>query len=106
MKPTKDRLLLKQWEWPEKTAGGIIMADTKSKDKPNIAKVVEVGPDVATIVPGMIVFLGTKWFTNLTVAKEDYLVVNEPDIAGIADRADLVKLSEFYSDPTLHPDNI
>lgn len=104
MKPTKDRLLLQQWEWPERTAGGLIVLNDK-KDKPNIAKVVAVGPDVEVVKPDMIVFLGTKWFTNLEIGNAKYLVVNEPDIAGIADHSDLVNLSEFYSDPKLHPDH-
>lgn len=103
MKPTTDRLLLKQWEWPEKTSGGIII-QSAGKDKPNIAKVVAVGPDVKVIEPGNIVFLGTKWFTNLSIGKREFLVVNEPDIAGVADHDDLEHLAEYYSDPNLKPE--
>lgn len=43
LKPLNDRVVLKMTEAEEKTASGIILS-SGSKEKPQIAEVVEVGP--------------------------------------------------------------
>ena len=43
LKPLNDRVLLKMTEAEEKTKSGIILS-SGSKEKPQIAEVVEVGP--------------------------------------------------------------
>ena len=43
LKPLDDRVIIKQSDAEEKTSGGIILPDT-AKEKPQIGKVVEVGP--------------------------------------------------------------
>ena len=43
LRPLDDRVVIKQSDAEEKTAGGIILPDT-AKEKPQIGKVVETGP--------------------------------------------------------------
>ena len=43
LRPLDDRVVIKQSEAEEKTRGGIILPDT-AKEKPQIGKIVEVGP--------------------------------------------------------------
>ena len=43
LKPLDDRVVIKQLEAEEKTAGGIILPDT-AKEKPQIGKVIAIGP--------------------------------------------------------------
>ena len=44
LKPMADNVLLKQYDAPESTASGILLA-TSTKEKPAIYDVVAVGPD-------------------------------------------------------------
>lgn len=103
MLPLKDRIVLKQFKAPEKTKSGIILTvnpDSK-EEKPNIGVVRFVGPDVQIVRPGMVVILGTKWFTNFKLGNEELLIVNEPDIIGIADRSDLEIFAAKWEYPEL-----
>jgi chaperonin GroES len=43
LRPLDDRVVIKQSEAQEKTAGGIILPDT-AKEKPQIGKIIAVGP--------------------------------------------------------------
>ena len=43
LRPLDDRIVIKQSEAEEKTSGGIILPDT-AKEKPQIGKIVAVGP--------------------------------------------------------------
>ena len=43
LKPLDDRIVIKQSEAEEKTAGGIILPDA-AEEKPQIGKVVAIGP--------------------------------------------------------------
>ena len=43
LRPLDDRVVIKQSEAEEKTAGGIILPDT-AKEKPQIGKIIAVGP--------------------------------------------------------------
>lgn len=95
MIPIKDRLVIKRVKAPEKTKGGLIL-QTAGVEPPNMGLVKFVGPDVKSIVPGNLVAVGTKWFTEFTLGKETYVVVNEPDIIGIMDKGDLDTMGEKY----------
>lgn len=90
----KDRLVLRQFRSPEKTASGIFV---EKKENPPIAIVVFVGPEVKAVKPGHVVVLGTKWFTNLKLGDEDLLVVNEPDIVGVLEKAELEELATKHN---------
>lgn len=93
MIPIKDRLYLRQLKLPEKTKSGLIISHAPQQEKPTIAFVIGVGPEVKVVRPGMVVALGTKWFTNFKLTStEEGLFVNENDIAGILDADDIQKL--------------
>lgn len=82
MKPTKDRVVLKQHEAEKTTKSGIILPD---QEKPNIATVVYIGPQVEELKVGDTVILGSKWYTNFKhpLTGEELLILNEPDIFGV-----------------------
>jgi co-chaperonin GroES (HSP10) len=82
MKPLADRVVCRQFEREEKTQGGLILVDN---EKPNLAKVLHIGPDVKEIFEGDVIVLSGKWFTNFKhpVTKEELLIVNEADVLGI-----------------------
>lgn len=97
MIPIKDRLVIKRFILPTKSKSGIIINTAESKDEPpNMGLVKHVGPEVKSIPVGSIVAVGTKWFTEFTLAKEKYVVVNEPDIIGILDDKDFDALETHY----------
>ncbi len=92
LKPLNDRVVLKMTEAEEKTASGIILS-SGSKEKPQIAEVVEVGP--GGVVDGkeikMIVKKGDKVVINkyagteVKYQGEDYIIVKQDDILAIAE---------------------
>lgn len=91
LKPLDDRVVIKQSQAEEKTAGGIILPDT-AKEKPQIGKIVAVGP-------GKILDSGKR--SKMTVKKNDkviypkyigndveldeekYVILKETDVLGI-----------------------
>lgn len=92
LKPLNDRVLLKMKEAEEKTASGIILT-SGSKEKPQIAEVIEVGP--GGIVDGneikMVVKKGDKVVINkyagteVKYEGEEYIIVKQEDILAIAE---------------------
>jgi len=92
LKPLADRVVLKQLEAEEKTKSGIILTGT-AKEKPQEAVVVAVGP--GGIVDGekveMQVKVGDKVIyskyagTDVTVDKEEYVIVKQGDILAIVE---------------------
>ena len=92
LKPLNDRVILKMTEAEEKTASGIILS-SGSKEKPQIAEVVEVGP--GGLVDGkeikMVVKKGDKVVfskyagTEIKYEGEDYIIVKQSDILAIAE---------------------
>lgn len=92
LKPLNDRVLLKMKEAEEKTASGIILT-SGSKEKPQIAEVIEVGP--GGLVDGkevkMVVKKGDKVVINkysgteVKYQGEEYIIVKQEDILAIAE---------------------
>ncbi|MFH0779747.1 MAG: co-chaperone GroES [Parcubacteria group bacterium] len=92
LKPLNDHLIVKPMNDEEKTAGGIILPDTVSKEKPEKGKVIAVGPG-RTLDNGMRcpmsvkqgdTVLFTKYSPNeIKVDNEEYLVLSESDILAI-----------------------
>ena len=92
LKPLSDRVVLKHLEAEEKTKSGIILTGT-AKEKPQEAEVVAVGP--GGIVDGekveMQVKVGDKVIyskyagTDVTVDKEEYIIVKQGDILAIVE---------------------
>ncbi len=86
LKPMADNVLLKQYEAPEATVSGIILA-TAAKEKPAIYEVVSVGPgtkDVAMIITaGERVVVDKAVGTNVTIDKVEYKFVKQDDILAV-----------------------
>lgn len=92
LKPLGDRVVLKHLEAEEKTQSGIILAGV-AKEKPQEAEVIAVGP--GGIVDGekveMQVKIGDKVIyskyagTEVTLDKEEYIIVKQGDILAIVE---------------------
>ena len=92
LKPLHDRVILKATEPEEKTKGGIILTGN-SKEKPEMAEVVAVGPGgmVDGKEVGMVVKVGDKVLTSkysgteVKVDGEEYTIVRQNDILAIVE---------------------
>jgi chaperonin GroES len=93
IKPLGDRVVVKPLETIEKSKGGIVIPDT-AKEKPQEGKVVAVGKGRVTDDGKLIavevkvndkVLYGKYSGTEITVDREEYVVLHESDILGIVD---------------------
>ena len=92
LKPLADRVIIKMVEAEETTKGGIILTGA-SKEKPEIAEVLAVGP--GGMVDGkeviMTVKVGDKVITSqyagskVTLENVEYIVVRQNDILAIVE---------------------
>ena len=92
IKPVADRLLIKMEEEENTTESGIILSNN-SKEKPQIAKVIEAGPGINT--PGKEVKMFIKKGDKVIVSKysgtevkyegEEYLIVKQEDVLAIVE---------------------
>ncbi|ONI46698.1 co-chaperone GroES [Candidatus Epulonipiscioides saccharophilum] len=90
LKPLGDRVVLKHLEAEEKTKSGIILTGA-SKEKPQEAEVIAVGPGI--IEDGKLIkmelqvgdrVIYSKYSGNeVTLEKEDYVIVSQKDILAI-----------------------
>lgn len=78
LKPLKDRVVAKIEKPAEKTAGGILLGDTK--EKPAYAIVEAVGPDVSAVKKGDKIVYKEYSTTEVKVEKEEYIILKEEDI--------------------------
>lgn len=92
LKPLADRVVIKQLEAEEKTKGGIILTN-QSKEKPQEAEVISVGPGVTVdgkLIP-MQVKSGDKVIyskyagTEVKIDGVEYIIVKESDILAIVE---------------------
>ena len=83
LKPMADNVLLKQFEAPETTVSGIILA-TATKEKPAIYEVVSAGPGtkdvVMTVAAGDRVVVAKNVGFDVTIDKVDYKFVKLEEI--------------------------
>ena len=92
LKPLSDRVILKALEAEEKTKGGIILTGS-SKEKPEMAEVVAVGPGgtvdgkevVMTVKVGDKVLTSKYSGTEVKVDGEEYTIVRQGDILAIVE---------------------
>src|SRR5438094_9286677 len=93
VRPLRDRLLVKRVEEGEQRVGGIIIPDT-AKEKPQTAKVIAVGKgrvsDKGEVFPldvkaGEYVLIGKYTGTEIKLDGEEYLIVREDEILGVAE---------------------
>jgi len=94
LRPLDDRVVIKQSEPEEKTSGGIYLPDT-AKEKPQIGKVVEVGPG-KLLDDGKRSEMSVKKNDEVVYAKyigseveidgQKYVILRESDILGIVEK--------------------
>lgn len=91
IKPLSDRVLIKMLEAEDTTKSGIILA--ASKEKPEIAKVIAVGP--GAVIEGKVVPMEVKVDDKVIIAKyagtevkyegENYIIVRQDEILAIVE---------------------
>ncbi|HEU4830727.1 MAG TPA: co-chaperone GroES [Candidatus Saccharimonadales bacterium] len=79
IKPLADRIVAVREEAQTKTASGIYLPDN-AKEKPVIAKVVAVGPDVKHVKLGDKIVYKEYSTTELKINDIEYLIVKEDDV--------------------------
>jgi chaperonin GroES len=93
LRPLDDRIVIKQSEAKEKTAGGIILPDA-AKEKPQIGKVIATGPgkmlDSGKRSPMSVkkndeVIYGKYIGNEVEVEGEKFVIVRESDLLGIVE---------------------
>ena len=94
LKPLDDRIIIKQSEPEEKSAGGILLPDT-AKEKPQIGTVVAVGPG-KILDDGKRGRMSVKKKDEVIYAKysgsdveidgEKYVILRESDVLGIVEK--------------------
>ena len=94
LRPLDDRIVIKQSEAEEKTTGGIILPDT-AKEKPQIGKVIAIGPG-KLLDDGKRAKMSVKKNDKVIYAKyigseieidnEQYVILKESDVLGIVEK--------------------
>ena len=94
LRPLDDRVVIKQSAAEEKTSGGIILPDT-AKEKPQIGKVVAIGPGKMlddgkrgrmSVKKNDKVIYGKYIGNEVEIDQEKYVVLREGDILGIIEK--------------------
>ena len=94
LRPLDDRIVIKQSEAEEKTAGGIILPDT-AKEKPQIGTVVAIGPGkilddgtrakMSVKVKDEVIY--AKYIgSDVEIDSDKYVILRESDVLGIVER--------------------
>jgi len=93
VRPLRDRVLVKRVEDQEQGIGGITIPDT-AKEKPQQVKVIAAGNgrvnDEGKMIPldvkvGELVLIGKYSGTEIKLDGEEYLIVREDEILGVAE---------------------
>jgi chaperonin GroES len=92
IRPLRDRIIVERVEEETTTAGGIIIPDTVSKEKPQEGKVIAVGKGKRTeegktipmdVKEGDLVLFGKYAGSEIKVDGKEYLIMREDDILGV-----------------------
>lgn len=92
IRPLQDRLIVERFEEETKTAGGIIIPDTVSKEKPQEGVVIAAGKGKVTaegkvlaldVKTGDKVLFGKYAGSEIKVDGKEYLIMREDDILGV-----------------------
>ncbi|MFO7577376.1 MAG: co-chaperone GroES [Pelovirga sp.] len=95
IRPLQDRIIVARVEEETKTAGGIIIPDTVSKEKPQEGKVIAAGKGKVTpegkVLPldvkeGDRVLFGKYAGSEIKVDGKEYLIMREDDILGVVEK--------------------
>lgn len=79
IKPLADRVVATRVEAAEKTASGLYLPDN-AKEKPVVAEVHAVGPDVKNVKKGDKILYKEYSTTEIKINGTEYLIVKEEDI--------------------------
>ncbi len=79
IKPLADRVVAVREQAQTKTASGIFLPDN-AKEKPVLATVVAVGPDVKSLAIGHKIVYKEYSTTELKIDGKEYLIVKEEDV--------------------------
>ena len=94
VKPLDDRVLVKQCEAEQMTAGGIVLPDS-AQEKPQRGKVVATGPGklldsgqrgTLSVKKGDEIFYGKYAGTEIKIDGEEYVILRENDILAIVEK--------------------
>jgi chaperonin GroES len=94
LRPLDDRVVIRQSEAEEKTTGGIILPDT-AKEKPQIGKVVAIGPGKLlddgkrgkmSVKKNDKVIYAKYIGSEVDIDNEQYVILRESDILGIVEK--------------------
>ena len=94
LKPLEDRVIVKQSQAEEKTAGGIVLPDS-AKEKPQMGKVIAVGPgkcldngDVAkmSIKKNDEILYGKYAGNEVELDGKTFVILRESDILGVVEK--------------------
>jgi len=94
IKPLDDRVVIEQSEAKEKTTGGIYLPDT-AKEKPQIGKVVAIGPgkilesgkrNEMSVNKNDEVVYAKYMGSEVEINRKKYIILKESDILGIVER--------------------
>ncbi|MCE5186182.1 MAG: co-chaperone GroES [Planctomycetaceae bacterium] len=92
--PLEDRVVVKPQEAENKTAGGIVLPDT-AKEKPQMGKVIAVGPgktldngkrSTMSVKKNDVVLYGKYGGSDVEVDGEDYKIIRESEILGVVEK--------------------
>jgi chaperonin GroES len=79
VKPLADRIVAQLIQPQTKTAAGLYLPDS-AREKPQVAKVVAIGPTVKAVKVGDSIIYKDYSATELQLDGEKYLVVKEEDV--------------------------
>ena len=82
--PLGDRVVLKQAVAEETTKSGIVIPG-QSKEKPQQAEVVAVGPDAANISVGQTVIYSKYAGTTVELDDVEYIIMKQEDVLAIVE---------------------
>jgi chaperonin GroES len=94
LRPLDDRVVIKQLEAKEKTAGGIYLPDT-AKEKPQVGKVIAVGPGKVldtgkrsemSVKKNDEVVYGKYMGNEVEIDGEKCVIVHESDLLGVVEK--------------------
>ncbi len=94
VKPLDDRILVKQSEAEEKTAGGIVLPDA-AREKPQRGKVVATGPGTMLdsgkrgkmgLKKGDEVYYGKYTGTEVKIDGTEYVILKESDVLAVIEK--------------------
>jgi len=92
LKPLRDRVVVKPMKALEKTAGGIILPETSSKETPKTGEIIAVGTGrrsekgetiALEVKQGDHVFFSEYAGTEVKIEGEKFLIMREEDILAI-----------------------